>query len=74
MSRGQNAGRSHSMKADNSSIDCLQIFGNDVNRSIYYSVRNKEDVGLRNVCYHSGQIVLYSSLLTKNVRIKIYKV
>jgi hypothetical protein len=46
MSREQNAGRSHSMKIDNSSTERLEefIFGNDVNRSKVYSRRSKEQV------------------------------
>ena len=43
MSRDQNAGRGHSVKIDNSSIESggrVQIFGNDVNRSKFYSGRN----------------------------------
>ena len=38
MSRDQNAGRSHSMRIDNSGR--VQIFGNNVNKSKFYSGRN----------------------------------
>jgi hypothetical protein len=48
MSRDRNAGRGHSVKIDNSSIESVeefrylgvQISGNDVNRSKFYSGRN----------------------------------
>ena len=42
MFRDQKAGRSHSMKTDNSSIERVgvQIFGNNVNKSKFYSGRN----------------------------------
>jgi hypothetical protein len=43
MSRDQNAGRNHSMKIDNSSIERVEefkIFGNNFNKSKLYSGRN----------------------------------
>ena len=43
VSRDQNAGRIHSMKVDNSAIErCgrVQIFGNNFNKSKFYSGRN----------------------------------
>jgi hypothetical protein len=43
MSRERNAGRDDSVKIDNSSIEKggrVQISGNDVNRSKFYSGRN----------------------------------
>ena len=44
MSREQTAGLSHTMQVDNSSFYCkggrVQIFGNDVNKSKFYSERN----------------------------------
>ena len=40
VSRDQNAGRIHSMKIDNSFIERVQIFGNNVNKSKFYSGRN----------------------------------
>ena len=44
MSREQTAGISHDMKVDNSSIERVegrvQIFGNDVNKSKFYSEIN----------------------------------
>jgi len=40
MSGDQNAGRSHSMKTDNSSFGRVHIFGNNFNKSKFYSGRN----------------------------------
>jgi hypothetical protein len=40
VARDQNAGRNHNMKIDNSSIGRVQIFGNNVNKSKFYSGRN----------------------------------
>ena len=40
MSREQTAGLSHTMKFDNSSIERIQIFGKNVNKSKFYSRRN----------------------------------
>ena len=40
MSGEQTAELSHTMKVDNSSIGRVQIFGNDVNKSKFYSGRN----------------------------------
>jgi hypothetical protein len=40
MSRDRNAGRGHSVKTDNSSVERVQEFENDVNRSKFYSGRS----------------------------------
>jgi len=40
MSRDWNAGRSYSMKIDNSSFERVQMFGNNFNKSKFYSGRN----------------------------------
>ena len=49
MYRDRNAGRDHRVKIDNSSIERVEefIFGNDVNRSKFYSGRNKEQIEIR---------------------------
>ena len=57
MSRNQNAGRSHSMKVDN--------------RSIQEEIKSRLKVG--NACYYSVQNLLSFSLLSKNIKIKIYR-
>jgi hypothetical protein len=40
VSGDQNAGRSHSVKTDNSSFERVHIFGNNFNKSKFYSGRN----------------------------------
>jgi len=68
MSRDQNAGRSYSMKIDNSSIEMVEEF-----KSLGTTLTNKnsiqEDIKKRlklgNACYYSVQKHLSSSLLSK---------
>ena len=75
-SRDQNAGRSHSMKIDKRSFDMVEVFKylrtiltnqNSIQEEI------KSRLKLENVCYHSKQDLLSSSLVTKNLRIKMYR-
>jgi hypothetical protein len=76
MSRDQNAGRTHSMKTDNSSferVDEFKYLGTTLTNqnSIQYEIKSRLKSG--NACYHSVQNLLSSSLLTKNLKIKIYR-
>ena len=76
MSRDQNAGRSHSMKIDNRSIERVEEFkylGTTLTNknSIQEEIKSRLKVG--NVCYYSVQNLLSSSLLTKKLKIKIYR-
>jgi len=69
MSRDQNAGQSHSMKTDNSSFERVEEFkylGTTLTNqnSIQEEMKSRLKVG--NVCYHSVQNLLSSSLLPKN--------
>ena len=64
MSRDQNAGRSHSMKIDNSSIERVEEFkylGTTLtnNNSIQEEIKSR--LQLRNACYYSVQNLLSSS-------------
>ena len=76
MSRDQNAGRSHSMKIDNSSIERVEEF-----KHLGTMLRNKNSIQeeiksrlkLGNASYYSVQNPLSSSLLSKNLKIKIYR-
>jgi len=74
MSRDQNAGRSHSMKIDNRSIErvgefkCLGTTLTNKN-SIQEEIKSRLKVG--NACYYSVQDLLSSSLLSKKLKIKI---
>jgi len=76
MSRDQNAGRTHSIKNDNSSFKMLDDFkylGITLTNqnSIQKEIKNRLKLG--NACYHSVQNLLSSSLLYKNLKIKIYR-
>jgi UDP-galactopyranose mutase len=76
MSRDQNAGRTHSMKTDNSSFERVNEFkylGTTLTNqnSIQEEIKSRLKSG--NACYHSVQNLLSSSLLLKNLKIKIYR-
>ena len=74
MSRDQNAGRSYSMKIDNSSTERVEEF-----KYLGTTLTNKnsvqEDIESRlklgSACYYSVQNLLSSSLLYKKLKIKI---
>jgi len=75
LSRVRNAGRSHSVKSDNSSFERMEEFkylGTTLTNQ--NSIREKIQSRLKsgNACYHSVQNLLSSSLLSKNLNIKIY--
>ena len=77
MSRDQNAGRSYSMKIDNSSIERVEEFkylGTNLtnNNSIQKEIKNRLKLG--NACYYSVQNLFSSSLLSKELKIKIYRI
>jgi len=74
MSRDQNAERSHSMKSDNSSFERVEDFrylGTTLTyqNSVQDEIKNRMKSG--NACSHSVQNLLSSSLLSKNLKIKI---
>ena len=74
MSGEQPAGLSHTMKVDNSSIERVEEFkylGTTLTNqnSIQEEIRSRLKLG--NACYHSVQNLLSSSLLSKNLKIKI---
>ena len=65
---GQNSGRSHSIKIDNSSIEMVEEFkylGTTITdqNSIQEEIKSRRKSG--NACYHSVQNLLSSSLLSK---------
>ena len=74
MCRDQNAGRSHSIKIDISFFERVEEFkylgttSTDQN-SIQKDIESR--LKSRNVCYHSVQYLLSSSLLYKSLKIKI---
>ena len=74
MSRDQNAGQSYSMKTDNSSFGRVEEFkylGTTLTNqnSIQEEIKSRLKSG--NACYHLVQNILSSSLLSKNLKIKI---
>jgi hypothetical protein len=76
MTRDQNAGRSHHIKIDNSSferVEELKYLGTAVTNQ--NSVQEEIKGGLKSgsACYHSVQNLLPSRLLSKNLKIKIYR-
>ena len=76
MSRDQNAGRSHSMKADNSCIERVEEFkylGTTLTSKNSIQKEIKSGLKVGNACYYSVQNLLSSSLLSKKLKIKIYR-
>jgi len=76
MSRDQNAGQSHNLKIDNISFERVEEFkylGTTLTNQ--NSIQEEIKIGLKsgNACYHSAQNLLSSSLLSKNLKIKIYR-
>jgi len=76
MSRDQNAGRIHSVRTDNSTFDRVEEFkclGTTLTNqnSIAEEIKSRFKSG--NACYHSVQNLLSSRLLSKNLKIKIYR-
>ena len=67
---------SHTMKVDNSSIESVEEFKYLGTKSTNQNPIQKEiksRLKLGNACYHSVQNRLTSSLLSKNLNIKIYR-
>ena len=76
MSRDQNAGRIHSVWIDNSTFEGVEDFkylGTTLTNqnSIAEEIKSRFKSG--NACYHSVQNLLSSRLLSKNVKIKIFR-
>ena len=73
-SRDQNAGRSYSIKTDISSFERVEefkYFGTTLTDQNYIQEEIKSRLKSGNVCCHSVQILLPSSLLSKNRNIKM---
>jgi len=76
MSRDRNSGRGHSVKIDNSSIESVEEFkylGTTLTDQNSIQEEIKSRLKLGNACYHSVQNLLSSRLLSKNLKIKIYR-
>ena len=76
MSRDQNSEQSHSMKIDISSFERVEEFkylGTTLKNQNFIQEEIKSRCKSGNVCYHSVQNLWSSSLLSKNLKIKIYR-
>ena len=74
MSRDQNAGQSHSMKIDNSSIERVEEFkylGTTLTNKNSIQEEIKSRLKLGNACYYLVQNLLSPSLLSKNLKVEI---
>jgi hypothetical protein len=77
MCRDQNAGRSHSLKIDNSSFERVEEFKYlETNLTNQNSIQEEIERRLKsgNVCCHSVQYLLSSSLLSKSIKSKVYRI
>ena len=76
MSRDQNAGRSHNMRMDNRSFEMVEEF-RYLGTTLTHKNSIQEEINSRlksgNACHYSVQNLLSSSLLSKNLNIKIYR-
>ena len=76
MSRDRNAGRGHSVKIDNTSIESVEEFrylGTTITDQNSIQEEIKSTLKLGNACYHLVQNLLSSSLQSKNLKIKMYR-
>ena len=76
MSRDQNAGRIHSVRIDNSTFEKIEEFkylGTTLSNQNSISEEFKSRLRSGNAYYHSVQNLLSSRLLSKNLKIKIYR-
>jgi hypothetical protein len=70
MSQDQNAGRSHSMKFDNSFFEMVQEIKYLGTALTNHNAIQEE---IKSPCYHSVQNLLSSSLLSKILKINLYR-
>ena len=76
LSRDQNAGQIHSMKIDKSSIEKVKEFkylGTTLKNQNPIQEEIKSRLKLGNACHYSMQNLLSSRLLSKDLKIKIYR-
>ena len=76
MSRDQNTGKNHCVRIDNSTFERVEEFKYlGTTLTIQNSIREEIKSRLRsgNVCYHSVQHLLSSRLLSRKLKIKIYR-
>ena len=76
MSRDQNAGQIHILRIGNSTFERVEVFkylGTTLTNQNYIAEEIKSRLESGNACYHSVQNLLSSRLLSKNLKIKIYR-
>jgi hypothetical protein len=76
MYRDQNAAQNHSMKIDNTSFERVEefkYFGTTLTYQNFIQEEIKNRLRSGNACYHSMQNLLSFILLSKNIKIKIYR-
>ena len=76
MSRDQNAGRIHNVRIDNSTFERVEEFkylGTTLAKQNSIAEEIKSRLKSGNACYHSVQNLLSSRLLSKSLKIKIYR-
>jgi glycerol-3-phosphate O-acyltransferase len=76
VSRCQKAGERQSIKIGNRSFESVAKFkylGTTLTDQNYIHEEIKSRLNSRNACYHSVQSLLSSSLLSRNVKVKIKK-
>jgi len=76
MSRDQNAGRNHSVRIDNGTFEGVEEFkylGKNLTNQNSIPEEIKSRLRSGNACYHSVQNLLSSRLISKNLKIKIYR-
>jgi len=76
MSRDQNAGRIHSVRTDNSTFERVEEFkylGTTLTNQNSIAEEIKSRLRSGNACYHSVQNLLSSRLLSKNLKVKVYR-
>jgi hypothetical protein len=75
MSRDQNAGKNGNIQIGNKSFETVEQFKylgiTLMNQNSIHEIKSRLRSG--NACYHSVQNLLSSSLLSKSVKIKIYR-
>jgi hypothetical protein len=72
----QNAGQNHSVRIDNSTFERVEEFkylGTTLRNQNYIREEIKSRLKLGNACYHSVQNLLSARLLSKKLKIKIYR-
>ena len=75
MSRDQNAGRIHSVRIDNNTLERVEEFkylGTILTNQNSIAEEIKSRLRSGNACYHSVQNILSSRLPSKNLKIYIY--